>query len=38
VLKEVFFQDGGCRTEELKEVRFTGIEHVECDNRGETRI
>lgn len=30
-LKEVYFQDGGCRAGNLEEVRFTDIEHLEFE-------
>ncbi|WPB90737.1 telomere-protecting terminal protein Tpg [Streptomyces malaysiensis] len=30
-LKEVYFQDGGCRAGSLEEVRFTAIEHLEFE-------
>ncbi|MET7852281.1 XRE family transcriptional regulator [Streptomyces avermitilis] len=30
-LKEVYFQDGGCRAGSLEEVRFTDIGHLEFD-------
>ncbi|MFB6958883.1 hypothetical protein ACFCYB_18070 [Streptomyces sp. NPDC056309] len=30
-LKEVYFQDDGCRVGQLEEVGFTDIEHLEFD-------